>query len=204
MKVRCLYRWSPFSEIISSRYDTETGLIDGVDANDFNVVINSSMWKEGNYQGGEVISLATAEQYMMENRKCNFCVECDNLGFYCLMGTFIIFLYDDFISRTQALYEVTEKQLQCDYAYIGYRPTKVIQFSGSPVIDRLLYDKQNQCVITRDGRLKLSVGLGMIGPLNKNFIGYNKLVLDNLYAVMYDKEGAPIFLRKEDNYLKMV
>ena len=147
MKVKCLYRLTPYGEIIESKYDTEVGLIDGVPDKMFHVVLDSSEWKTRNYEVyGDNYPVSNMEKFMFKRRDCYCCIEFNNLGYFALIDeTAYIIVYDP--DEPTPKYTLPKKQFDGKYVEIGLRPTKVRQLGIEPILYRLVFDTDTSKVM---------------------------------------------------------
>lgn len=202
MKVDCLIRPLKFGEVHSCFYDTETGLIDGIPDNMFNLLLNPSKWSKANYVNGHNYPIGLMEKYMHLYPNCQMCIEIDNIGFYALTGESIYLITRDFGNTIHCMcYE--QPLFKGEFKAIGYVKTKARQFSVNHPIYRMTYDAKSQMVLI-DGKLvKPNFGVFMCGDIPQSAEGYSKCILEDYAGVIYN-DGNPLFVKLEDGLLKLV
>ena len=204
MKVKCLYRLTPYGEIIESKYDTEVGLIDGVPEKMFHVVLDPSEWKTANYQVyGDNYPVSNMEEFMFKHRDCYCCIEFNNLGYFALINeTAYIIVYDP--DEPTPKYTLPKKQFDGKYVEIGLRPTKVRQLGIEPILYRLVFDTDTSKVVTQEGMFLTEFPIHGLGPVSTAGKGYVKLTQQNYFAVVYDKDGNEKYVTIQNGKVKFV
>lgn len=203
MKVDCLYRFMPLGEIIQSKYDTDTGIIDNVPPSIFNIVLDPSKWCQSNYNIAEApYPVGIMEKYMYEHPECYLCIEVDVLGFYAFRDNRVILIIRDWDNNTPN-FLIQGLPFHGTWRAIGVRPTKVRQFSKKPYLARLQYNEETHMIYTGDGNYPLNFSPSVLEDVPQTIKGYVGMVKENKFAIGFIKEEVR-YLNVSNGLLRLV
>lgn len=192
MKVNCVYRWALNGEIIESRFDTETGTIDGVPESCFKIPNGAIKYHDGNYQLYGYVSYPTLHQYMNKYSKAFAVIDFDGIGIIEVQKTTAYrYLFINQYLPDVEISPVFEHNLLC----VGHAKTLIKQFSVMTRPQMLYYDYDMGCLHTAIGDLKVAFDVNEVQPVKSYdrylemtkephavgvalFNGYNKMLIN--------------------------
>lgn len=203
MKIHCCYRVIPNGEVIHTFIDDVTKVVDLMPESFMNTQdLELAEYNSYAYNGREDDWAAMCEAILLSNKDYAFVVESGTIGYFVLQWDgFWRFLETPMDEKDKGRWSI--KPFPGNFTYIGYRPTRLLQYRSCSGIFRLTYDKVDNTVLTNDGILVPAFDVSSLSPIDYNYAGYKEAVSKKHYAVVY-RDGHPIFLRRNGNSLEFV
>lgn len=201
MKISCCYRCIPNGEVIHTTIDSETKIAGLMPASFLNTRdLELPEYAAGVYNGNDTNWMAMCEATLLSNKDYALVVESGTIGYYALQWDgYWRFLESPMDIKDKGRFSITPQP--GNFAYLGYRRTKLKQYRSCSGIYRLTYDKVDNTFITDDGILTPDFDIGILSGIDYHYAGYKDMISEDAYAVVYIDSKPKLLGKTIDNKL---
>lgn len=200
MKVNCCYRCISTGEVIHTLFDTDTRLMDIMPASFFDTTtIPIADYNPASYVGRKDDWAAECEACLLHNNERAMCIEVGAVGYYILQWNGLLRLVKSPMDDKDEGFFIGSPY-PGKFKYIGYRPTRMLQYRSSSGIYRLTYDTEEGTVVTSEGILMPEFDVSGLSEIDYNYTGYKEMLANGYFAVVY-RNNTPVFLARDGNRL---
>lgn len=196
MIVDCLYRLYPYGEILYGKYDTCTGLVEGLEHLGA-FPMPEEWWAAGNYNlYGHTFNLTIIEYYMVCHEDCFLAVECSNLCLYaCHMNCAVRMCYGD-PEKTTQVYYFNEPGWGKDFKELGYVRTVSRQYGRFDKLRTFALHKPTGMINIAGGWFNPTWDISDCVGLSPSYDGYKDAMQRDADGVVY-LQNKPFAIKRD-------
>lgn len=199
MNIACCYRCVPGGEVIHTYIDSESGICQYMPETFYDTKnLPLAIYNPASYNGLDVDWMAMCEALLLCNDDNCLVIE-TTIGYKVLQWNgwwaFVDSTFDT-MERGKCIVRPNPN----NFTYIGYRPTKLIQFRACRGIYRLTYDLVNKNIVTNEGIFTPAFDVDSLSEIDFHYAGYKDTVNNNYFAVVY-RNNEPVFLERVGSQL---
>ena len=172
MKVNCVYRHYTDGVIIESKFDTETGTIDGVPEREFKIEPDVVKFYPRNYDIYGAVPYPVLHRYLNKYRKAYAVIDYNGIGVMEVQKEVVCtwLFIKEYLPEIK-IQPVFTGNVLC----LGYAKTVIKQYGVVTKPQMLYYDFVDKCVHTVDGDFPVNFDVNDVQPI-KTFNRYIEMV----------------------------